>query len=169
MKAYYWDRNTFMQIVLLSRVCPVRKAIRGAVFAAFLTPLLLAHDIEMSIRLTAPAVITRAAYAGRDPVSFAEVAVHQPGSETEYQTGRTDLNGYFSFVPDGPGPWRIIVDDELGHRIEKTVEVPSSFESGGEAGASGFSVTQKALIGLALIIGITGLLYGYKARSQTAA
>jgi nickel transport protein len=130
--------------------------------------MLLAHDIEIRVRLTAPSVVARAAYAGSDPVSFAEVAVHKPGLETEYQTGRTDRNGYFAFVPDGPGSWRIIVDDELGHRTEKTVDVPSPFESNGEAVGAGFSVLQKALVGLALIVGVTGLLYGYKVRQQAS-
>ena len=148
-------------------MCLVRESVRGAIIALLLAPLLLAHDIELAVRLTAPSVVTRAAYAGRDPVSFAEVAVHKPDSESEYQTGRTDLNGYFAFVPDGPGLWQIIVDDELGHRTEKTVEVPSPFESSGEA-VKGLSVLQKALVGIALIIGITGLLYGYKVHQQAS-
>jgi nickel transport protein len=149
-------------------VCPRRKAARGAIFALLLAPLLLAHDIEIAVRLTAPSVVTRATYAGSDPVSFAEVTVYKPGSETEYQTGRTDLNGYFAFVPDGSGRWHIIVDDELGHRTDKMVEVSSPFESGNEALGSELSVLQKALIGIALIIGITGLLYGYKVRQQAS-
>ena len=148
---------------------PVCEPLRGAIFIALLlSPLLLAHDIEISVRLTAPSVVAKAAYAGRDPVSFAEVAVHTPDSEAEYQTGRTDLNGYFAFVPDAPGPWRIIVDDELGHRTEKTIEVPSPFQSNREIVGSGLSLLQKALVGIALIIGITGLLYGYQVRQQAS-
>ncbi len=140
---------------------------RIAALLALQPVLLFAHDLTVSVRLNAPVVITRATYAGRDPASFVKVTIHAPSSTSnDYQSGNTDRNGYFSFVPAGPGNWRVVVDDELGHRKELTVSVPSPFEARDEAPVTGSSTARQALLGLALIVGITGFFYGYKSRSK---
>jgi nickel transport protein len=128
-------------------------------------PGLSAHDLQISVRLVSPAAIVHATYAGGDPVAFAAVSIHAPDSTQEHQTGRTDARGYFSFVPDRGGAWKVSVDDELGHRVEAPVKVPEAFEGGVvEQSASGLSTVHKALIGLSLIVGLTGLFYGYRSR-----
>jgi nickel transport protein len=128
-------------------------------------PAMPAHELEAAVSLAAPAVVIRAAYGGSEPVSFAKVQVFAPSAPSqEFQTGTTDRRGYFSFVPDGSGAWRVVIDDEEGHRREVPVNVPQPFEgASGSAHASG-SRLERALLGVALIVGATGFLYGFKAR-----
>jgi nickel transport protein len=124
-----------------------------------------AHDLEVTVTMAPPAVVLRAAYGGAEAAPFAQVQVFAPGAAAaEYQTGRTDRRGYFSFVPEAGGAWRVVVDDEEGHRREITVAVPEPFSSGAAAPAPRASRFERALLGVALILGMTGFLYGYKAR-----
>jgi hypothetical protein len=131
----------------------------------FFAPSLSAHELQISVRLVPPAVIVHATYAGSAPVAFAAVSIYAPDSAQEHQTGRTDARGYFGFVPNRGGSWKAVVDDELGHRVEAPVKVPEAFEGGvADQPGSGLSPVHKALIGLSLIFGLTGLFYGYRSR-----
>jgi len=141
---------------------------RTGVFFLSMMPLVcLAHDLDAVVTLAAPAVIVRAAYGGSEPVQFAKVQVFAPSSATqEFQTGVTDKRGTFSFVPDGPGAWRVVVDDEEGHRREIEVTVPSPFEGVATAPTGHTSRVERALLGVALMLGATGFLYGFRARRE---
>lgn len=134
--------------------------------AILLLPCLAAaHDLDASITLAPPAVIVRAAYGGSEPVAFAKVQVFAPSEAAqEYQTGMTDRRGIFSFVPQDPGAWRIVLDDEEGHRKEVTISVPDPFQSSATAAPPSVSRLERALLGLAILFGATGVFYGYKAR-----
>jgi nickel transport protein len=133
--------------------------------ALLLIPNLAAHELEATVSLAAPAVVVRAAYGGSEPVPFAKVQVFTPSSPTrEFQAGVTDPRGYFSFVPDGPGAWRVVIDDEEGHRREFPVTVPDPFHSSVSTPGKSTSRLERAVLGLAIIIGATGFLYGFKAR-----
>ena len=130
---------------------------------------MLAHELDATVSFAAPAVIVRAAYGGSEPVPFAKVQIFAPSSPSaEFQTGVTDKRGYFSFVPEGPGTWRVVVDDEEGHRREVAVAVPDPCQ--GNAGPSTNGSTagrfERALFGVALIFGGTGFLYGFTARRR---
>jgi len=55
-------------------------------------------------------------YSDGSPVSFAKVKIWSPDNDSiEFQNGRTDTNGRFSFFPDVDGVWRITVNDGMGH------------------------------------------------------
>lgn len=124
-----------------------------------------AHELEATVSLAPPAVVIRAVYGGSEPVPFAKVQVFGPSAPAqEFQTGLTDRRGYFSFVPDSAGAWKVIVDDEEGHRREIPVTVPEPFEAKSEPAQAPTSRLERALLGIALIIGATGFLYGFKAR-----
>lgn len=124
-----------------------------------------AHDIEAAVQMAAPAVIVKVSYAGTEPVAFAKVQVYSPGGgTTEFQTGLTDKRGYFSFVPDGAGDWRLVVDDEEGHRREVPVAVSEGTAAGVAAAPAQVSRFERALVGIALILGATGVWYGWKVR-----
>lgn len=144
-----------------------------ALLLTLLPARVLAHELETSVKLAAPAVILRVTYAGTDPVPFAKVQVFAPGTDSvEFQAGRTDRRGHFSFVPEPPGAWRVVVDDEEGHRREVAVTVPDSFRAGAAVPAPGSAGSrwERALAGLALIAGGTGALYWYlKARGPRPA
>jgi nickel transport protein len=125
-----------------------------------------AHDLETLVNQAPPAVIVRCAYAATDPAAYAAVLVYRPNeTETEYQNGRTDANGVFSFVPDRAGEWLFVVDDELGHRVE--VRIPVEKTAAGMTASSSpapLTTSQKLFLGLAAVLGLTGLAYGYTAR-----
>ena len=123
-----------------------------------------AHDLVLTAERTGAAVVIRAAYAGTEPCPFAATEIFSPAAaKTEYQNGRTDRTGRFAFVPDQPGNWRVVVDDELGHRVELTVPVAE----GATLAVSGTQpVWQKALTGAALILGLMGGWYGWKMRAR---
>ena len=68
----------------------------------------------------------KATYSDETPMAYCEVAVFAPDDSTsEYQTGITDRNGCFAFVPDTSGTWRITVDDGMGHLVAAEIAVDS--------------------------------------------
>jgi nickel transport protein len=129
-----------------------------------LLTLTTAHDLEVATRTAPPAAIVKATYAGADPVPFAKVQVFTPAG-VEFQNANTDKNGSFSFVPDTTGAWRVVIDDELGHRRETTVNV-ASLEASGPSQPTSTSRIERALLGLSLILGLTGFWYGFQKRKQ---
>ncbi len=124
-----------------------------------------AHELAVAVQLSAPAAILRATYANSDPAPFAKIQVFTPAKQ-EFQAGNTDRRGYFSFVPESPGEWHVIVDDEMGHRKDVAVSVPDPFtgRSGPPESASAGNRLERALLGIALLLGVTGFWYGFKAR-----
>jgi len=139
--------------------------------AAALSHHCFAHELEATVTMAAPAVVIRAAYGGSEPVPFAKVQVFTPAApQQEFQTGRTDSRGYFSFVPERGGNWSIVLDDEEGHRNTITVAVPEPFEARtSQARTAGPSRIERAAQGIALLFGLTGFLYGFKARRRPGA
>lgn len=122
---------------------------------------LAAHDLQVTWQRSGSAVIVENRYAGTEAAPYAAVEVFSPAdAKQEFQNGRTDALGRFSFVPDRDGEWRYVVDDELGHRVEAKIPVgDASFQSSGVR-----SPWLTLLAGLAVIAGATGVLYGWKAR-----
>lgn len=121
------------------------------------------HDLQVSVTPAPPAVILRCAYSGEDPAAFAKVLVFAPGQEkSEFQNARTDANGAFSFVPDRAGQWRVVVDDEIGHREQ--VLVPYSSSAPQAAAAAAVPLWQRLGAGIALIAGLCGVYYGWSRR-----
>ncbi len=140
--------------------------IRIAVWVMLAAPVaVLGHELDLRVRLVAPVVTVEAAYGGSEPLPYAKVSVYSPADANgEFQTGVTDRKGRFAFVPDRAGSWRVLVDDEEGHRGEVTVVVPEKFEGAAAAVEEGGSRWERALLGLAILFGVTGVWYGGKAR-----
>lgn len=130
------------------------------------TPAVHAHDLSFHTELAPPAAIVRALYGGGEPVAFVKVTVFSPSSPAQpHQTGFTDAQGYFAFRPSAPGGWRVEIDDEMGHRVETTVRIPDPFTSATPPPApAGPSRFERALLGIGLITGVSGFLYGLRAR-----
>ncbi len=141
----------------------------------------LAHDVTVEVVKSYPSVIVRASYFQAEPLSYAGVMIFSPESDgVEYQYGRTDKSGYFAFVPDGTGDWKITVDDEMGHYKETVVTITEDFFTGENAAAivartndrssiQDLQPVYKIIFGLALIFGIAGIFYWYKARQALQA
>ena len=139
----------------------------------------IAHDLQTTVRKAMPYVEVSASYEGTEPASFISVTVNPPeGSEAAshgdaFQTGRTDYTGRFVFLPSGPGEWEVVLDDELGHKATLTVSIGNELPQATDgypqppAQAEGLSTEYRLLVGLSLIAGLAGLLYGWTARRQT--
>lgn len=136
-------------------------------FFLFLFPLLsFAHDLQVKWQKEGRAVIVQSAYAGSEASSYASVEIFDPsGSKTEFQNGRTDAKGFFSFVPDKMGKWTVIIDDEMGHRVETQIDLTDVSDVA--LSASSQPLWQKTLTGLSVIFGFTGFFYGWKARRKS--
>jgi nickel transport protein len=74
------------------------------------------------------------------------------------------------FSPDHAGQWQVEVQDGLGHRLALDLEVagdkaePEDKGPQIPRGSMGMSRTAEVIIGLSIIFGIFGFLYGWKAR-----
>jgi nickel transport protein len=127
----------------------------------------IAHDVQMAVELSPPAVVVKSTYSGTEPMSYAAVLVFAPSNaKIEYQNGRSDAAGMFAFIPDRAGVWRFVIDDEMGHKEEKNIDITEEFLKGSvSAGASAtLPVSWKILVGVSLILGCTGILFWTKAR-----
>lgn len=91
---------------------------------------LLAHGVSSSIKVEDSLPLCTFHYADGTALSYAEVKIWSPGNdEVEFQNGRTDKNGRFSFIPDRDGIWRITADDGLGHAVSAVYEVTGSVKT----------------------------------------
>ena len=109
--------------------------------------------------------MVKATYAGSDPVPFAKVQVFTSAG-VEFQNANADKNGSFSFVPDAVGAWRVVIDDELGHRREVIVNI-ASLDGATEKSQAGSSRVERALLGVSLLIGLTGFWFGFQSRKKS--
>jgi len=110
-------------------------------------------------------VVVTAQYDTGETMSYARVKISAPSARLTFQSGRTDRNGRFCFFPDGQGNWEVIVDDEMGHRLEVIVPVDGAKElkkdqqTGGSAESS-LSRYERALMGISIIFGVFGTILG---------
>jgi nickel transport protein len=94
-------------------------------FAALLFMLMAtpaqAHGVVWSTGIGATVVEYR--YTTDEPMAYAAITVQGPGDTVTFQTGRTDRQGRFAFVPDHDGPWIVTADDGMGHVSTATVPI----------------------------------------------
>ena len=63
-------------------------------------------------------------YSTGEKMSYREAKIFSPkDSKFAIQSGRTDENGRFAFIPDSVGEWRVIVRDEEGHQCEAAINI----------------------------------------------
>lgn len=135
----------------------------------------MAHAIRFTVNQEPPAVIVQAAFSRTAPLADASVEIFAPGSEVPYQKGSTDKQGYFSFLPNETGTWKVSVDDGMGHYDMIAISISSEFFTREEIIIAGdteiqqithdaIPVAYKIIFGLALIFGLTGIMYGIKAK-----
>jgi nickel transport protein len=134
--------------------------------ALLLPAAVFAHGVEIYDETgQAGARTLRFMYSTGESMLFASVKLYPPSTpDATVQETMTDRDGYFSFVPFEDGPWRLTVEDGMGHRGEITVAV-SGAGSVGDAGnadipnaaAGGNGGAHRALrvmLGLSLILNI---------------
>lgn len=94
-------------------------------------------------------------YSSGEMPTYAKVEVYSPTDDrVEFQNGRTDAKGRFAFLPDVPGRWRIIMADNMGHRVELPVMVGADMRAAAPAaaGPGAFSMPLRALLGVSLLV-----------------
>jgi nickel transport protein len=118
-------------------------------------------------------LVVSAQYNTGEPMDYAKVTVSAPGAKVAFQSARTDRNGRFCFFPDGPGEWQVVVNDEMGHRLEIKVPVDEqlAFQEGRNDHApqeAGLSTFGKAAMGVSIIFGFCGLFFWWKGTKRTS-
>ena len=143
-----------------------RAAVR-ALLIVFCYPLLcLGHGVKHEVFDVGTGI--KATYSDETPMAYCEVAVFAPDDETsEYQTGITDRNGCFAFVPDTSGVWQVRVDDGMGHLVTAEISLDSlqvastNVQRGGDRMSS-------AIVGISVIFGLFGLYALLRGRRATS-
>jgi len=113
-------------------------------------------------------IVIAASYDSGDPMSYSKVTIFAPGVKLSFQGGRTDRNGRFCFFPDGPGQWKVLIDDGIGHRMSLPVFVDEGLNMLPESADAHIPIhmknVERAFMGVCLIFGATGIVYGLRAR-----
>ncbi len=163
-----------IRISMSTKLLSMASKLLGAILFAWMSPCLDAHDLQTQAQMMDRFVLFQASYEGSEAASFAAVSVHAPDAADPhadaYQTGRTDAEGRFVFIPNTTGKWKITVDDEMGHRVTQDVMVtdlagaplPSASNQ-----TSARTTIDRLVIGLSVIFGVTGLLTAFLQRRKT--
>lgn len=77
-----------------------------------------AHSVNYSVENRGISV--RVFYGRDDPVDYSGYEIMGPGDTIPYQKGRTDRNGFVSFIPNRQGTWVIRVLGESEHGMHGT-------------------------------------------------
>lgn len=117
------------------------------------------------------AIALEFAYSTGEAMSYREARVYSPNDEKfAVQSGRTDENGRFAFVPDVKGEWRVIVRDEEGHQCEAKIDITDEFLAGNDnltiQSASGNDIYTRAMLGVSIIFNVALLIRGRKNAHQ---
>ena len=147
----------------------MRFAVSAKVFSLFLLYACLvmanarhasAHALRAAEIPQGQAVVMQFAYSTGEVPAYANVEVYGPADTgIEFQNGRTDAQGRFAFVPNAPGQWRVIMADNMGHRVEHETTVA---ENGGAAPTADaatdawgrFATPLLALLGVSLLLNL---------------
>ena len=137
-----------------------------------------AHGLGYAQLEAAPAVALQFSYSTGEPLAYAALKVYAPGNDKiEYQNGRTDAAGCFSFIPNVSGVWRLLVTDGQGHALEAEITVggASDQNNGPEAripqaqnGPAGLPLWLKAALGVSLLLNIYAACYFMARRKYKA-
>ena len=119
-----------------------------------------AHALRAAEIPQGQAVVMQFAYSTGEVPAYANVEVYGPADTgMEFQNGRTDAQGLFAFVPNAPGQWRVIMADNMGHRVVHETTVA---ENGGAAPTADaatdawgrFATPLRALLGVSLLLNL---------------
>ncbi|MDL2321908.1 DUF4198 domain-containing protein [Desulfosarcina sp. OttesenSCG-928-B08] len=126
-----------------------------------------------------PTVTLQFVFSDGEPLAYGEVSIFSPAeSRFEYQKGRSDQNGFFTFRPNQAGVWTFSGGDGQGHKtigeIHVTDPAPAAATDTGAApvsvpekgGAAGRMNGVSILLGLSIIFNLT--LLGLWRKSATS-
>jgi len=128
------------------------------------------HGHSVNYHVEQKGIAVRAFYSAKDPASYSQYEIYGPGDKEDlpHQTGRTDKNGFLSFVPDRAGTWKIKLWGESTHGYHGfTAEVKVDKELNLESFSKPLVAAHTKLItGLSLIFGIFGVYALWRARKK---
>lgn len=81
-----------------------------------------AHGVSHERLPADDAVVLRLSHVLGEPLTAAAVEVLAPGGKA-WQEGAVDPNGVFAFVPDRPGNWEVVAEDDTGHSLRARISV----------------------------------------------
>lgn len=116
-----------------------------------------AHSIQYQVENKGISV--RVFYSADDPASYSQYEIFGPGDTITHQKGRTDKNGFVSFLPDRPGKWLIKIWGESDHgyhgaQIEVEVNKGLFMESFKKPLVAKHT---KAFVGISFLLALFGL------------
>lgn len=115
----------------------------------------LGHGVEYESFAVGSGI--KATYSDETPMAYCDVAVFAPDdANAEYQTGITDRNGCFAFVPDTSGVWQVTVDDGMGHQVAAMISVDSLLVASTTARQDANRLSS-LVVGISLIFGLFGV------------
>jgi len=137
------------------------------IIALILPSRLHAHGVTSKI--DTGGIVVSAMYDTGEAMDYARVTISAPGANLKFQSGRTDRNGRFCFFPDVSGDWKVVVDDEMGHRLEVNVPVDEAMvllanHENENSGRDFLTRYEKVVMGVSIIFGISGILFWWKGR-----
>lgn len=91
--------------------------------------------------------------------------IYHSDDDAPFQIGTTDKRGRVVFIPDRSGTWRIRAFSEDGHGADFTVDVDAE-ELIAETNGTLFERYSKIMVGLALIVGVFGVIALSQARRR---
>jgi nickel transport protein len=129
-----------------------------------------AHSVHYQVENRG--ISARVFYSEDEPASYSQYEIFGPGDTIPHQKGRTDKNGFVSFLPDRSGQWVIKVYGESEHglhgaQIKITVDknlFMYSFKKPLVAEYTKFFVGTGFILG---IFGIWALLKLHKSKGKT--
>jgi nickel transport protein len=127
-----------------------------------------AHAVHY--RVENKGISVRVFYAEDDPASYSSYEIFGPGDTIPHQKGRTDKNGFVSFLPDRKGQWIIKVSGESEHgmhgaQIEVDVDDNLFMESFRKPLVAKYT---QVFIGISFLLAIFGLWALLKSRKRGA-
>jgi nickel transport protein len=131
----------------------------GGVFLAGIPLTVCSHGIRLE--KTSSALSVQALDERDSPVTEGDVTVFPSNDSTSlFRQGKLDGEGRFSFYPDRPGGWRVVVKDGRGHRSELVLEgeIPSSLVRPDRL--------SRILAGVGFLFGLFGLWAFYLRRTN---
>lgn len=98
-------------------------------------------------------------YSTGEKMSYREARVYSPKDpKFAAQTGRTDEQGRFAFIPDVSGEWRVVVRDEEGHQCEARVAVSAETLSVSDSVESVNDLWLRAILGVSILFNIAMII-----------
>lgn len=133
----------------------------------FISPL-FGHSIHYDVQQKGISV--KVFYEKEHPASYSEYELFGPGDKEPHQIGRTDKNGFLSFIPDRMGSWKIKVWGESTHgfhgvTIDINVNQSLQLDSFSKPLVSTYT---KLVVGISIIFGLFGIFAFWKSRKITS-